>query len=54
MNGWVIIYLPGGDIYDMLDETLPPKSSFQKRLMRRGVKTFLAAAQLWWWMRKTT
>ena len=50
MQGWVIVYLPGGDVYDMFDDT-PVKSSLQKRLLRRGVKTFLAVAQLWWWLR---
>ena len=52
MNGWVIVYLPGGDVYDMFDEAYSPvKSSFRKRLLRGGVKTFLAAAQLYWWLR---
>ena len=52
MNGWVIVYLPGGDIYDMLDEgAVVKKRSFRSRVMRGGVKTFLAAAQLYWWLR---
>ena len=51
MKGWVIIYLPGGDVYDMLEDSLPPKSSFRKQLMRKGVKTFLAVAQLYWWLK---
>ena len=52
MNGWVIVYFPGGDVYDMFDEDYPTKSpSFRKRLVRRGVKTFLAAAQLYWWFK---
>ena len=51
MNGWVIIYLPGGDLYDMLDMTPLKRTPFRKRLLKGGVKTFLAAAQLWWWLR---
>ena len=51
MNGWVIVYLPGGDVYDMFDEAPVKSSSFRKRLLRRGVKTFLAVAQLYWWLR---
>ncbi len=50
MNGWVVIYLPGGDVYDMFDDT-PTKSSFRSRLARRGIKTFLAVAQLYWWLK---
>ena len=52
MNGWVIVYLPGGDIYDMFDDSPVKKpSSLRSRVMRGGVKTFLAAAQLYWWLR---
>ena len=51
MNGWVIVYLPGGDIYDMFDDSPVKKSSFRTRVMRGGVKTFLAAAPLYWWLR---
>jgi hypothetical protein len=50
MNGWVIVYLPGGDIYDMLD-THVPQNSLQKRLLKRGIKTFLVVVQLWWWIK---
>ena len=51
MNGWVIVYLPGGDVYDMFDDSPVKKRSFRSRVMRGGVKTFLAAAQLYWWLR---
>ena len=51
MQGWVIIYMPGGNVYDMYSETDPIKSSFRKTLMRRGIKTFLAVVQLYWWLR---
>ena len=48
MTGWVIVYLPGGDVYSMLDTTLPPKASLAKRVARTG----LAAVQVWFWVRK--
>ena len=51
MNGWVIVYLPGGDIYDMLD-TSPVYPSLKHRIARKGFKTFLAAFQLWYWLKK--
>ena len=52
MNGWVIVYLPGGAVYDMLEAPQKPgKKSFHKRLLRRGIKTFLAVAQLYWWIK---
>jgi hypothetical protein len=50
MNGWVIVYLPGGDVYDMLD-TSSSTTSLRKRLIRKGIKTFLVAIQLWWWVK---
>ena len=52
MTGWVIVYLPGGDVYSMLDMTLPPKASLAKRVARTGLKTLLAAVQVWFWVRK--
>ena len=50
MNGWIIVYMPGGDVYEMFDDVLP-ESTFKKRLLRTGIRTFLAAAQLWWWVK---
>jgi len=51
MNGWVIVYLPGGNIYQMFDETPSKNPNLRKRLLHGGIKTFLAATQLWWWLR---
>jgi hypothetical protein len=52
MNGWVIVYMPGGPfVYDMFDDSPGKKTSFRKRLVRSGVKTFLAVAQLYWWLK---
>ena len=53
MQGWVIVVMPGGNIYDMFDEDDAPikKSSFRKRVLRRGVKTILTFVQLYWWLK---
>lgn len=51
MNGWVIVFMPGEVVYDMYDETPFPKNSLKRRLVKGGLKTFLAAAQLWYWFR---
>ena len=51
MNGWVIVYMPGGIVYDMFDDSPGKKTSLRKRLLRSGVKTFLAVAQLYWWLK---
>jgi hypothetical protein len=48
---WVIIVMPGGDTYDMYSETPMSRPSLKSRLLRGGLKTFLAAAQVWFWMR---
>ena len=48
---WVIIVMPGGDIYDMYSEKPMSRPSLKSRLLRGGLKTFLAAAQVWFWMR---
>ena len=50
MKGWVIVYFPGGDVYDMFDDTAI-KSSFRSRLVRKGIKTFLVVVQLYWWIK---
>ena len=50
---WVIIVLPGGDSYEMYSEMPTTKPSFRRRLLKGGLKTFLAAAQLWYWVRTT-
>ena len=52
MQGWVIVYVPGGTIYQMLDETQEQKTSIKGRILRGSVKTFLACAQLYWWLKK--
>ena len=49
---WVIVYLPGGDVYSMLDTSLPQKTSLAKRFARTSLKTLLAAVQVWFWIRK--
>ena len=51
-SGWVIVYVPGGNIYQMLEG--PAKQAGQtikQRIIRSGIKTFLAAAQLYYWLK---
>ena len=51
-SGWVIVYVPGGNIYQMLEG---PSSfaglTIKQRVIRSGIKTFLAAAQLYYWLK---
>ena len=49
-SGWVIVYVPGGNIYQMLDGPIKNKTIKQK-IIRTGIKTFLAAAQLYYWLK---
>ena len=51
MNGWVIVYLPGGDVYQMLDASTTGKQSLGKRVLRHGIKAAFTAAQIYWWIR---
>ena len=46
-SGWVIVYLPGGDVYQMLDGAPPGRQSFKKR----AIKTILTCVQLYWWLK---
>jgi len=52
-SGWVIVYLPGGDIYQLLapSDSEPGKTSINKRILKGAVKTFLTCVQLYWWIR---
>ena len=49
-SGWVIVYVPGGDVYQML-ESPTGKTSLKKRILKGGVKTVLACVQLYWWLK---
>jgi len=52
MNGWVIVYLPGGNIYQILDTGGPTgKTTALQRVLKNSLKTFLTAAQLYWWIK---
>jgi hypothetical protein len=48
-SGWVIVYIPG-DVYQMLEGPIKNKTIKQK-IIRTGIKTFLAAAQLYYWLK---
>ena len=52
-SGWVIIYVPGGDIYQLLDPYPGPmqKKSLKKRVIKGTIKTLITCAQLYWWIR---
>ena len=51
-SGWVIVYVPGGDIYQLVDPGLPTASkSLQRRIVKGAVKTFLVCTQLYWWIK---
>jgi len=50
-SGWVIVYVPGGDIYQILDPYPgPEKKSLKKRVIKGTIKTILTCAQLYWWL----
>ena len=46
-SGWVIVYVPGGNVYQMLEGPIKNKTI----IIRTGIKTFLAAAQLYYWLK---
>ena len=50
MQGWVIVYLPGGDIYQLASGP-PAKMPFAHKVLRRSVKTLLTCAQVYWWLK---
>ena len=50
-SGWVIVYVPGGDVYQMLDSSPTGKTSLKRRILKGGVKTVLACVQLYWWLK---
>ena len=51
MNGWVIVYLPGGNIYQMLCAEAPKQPTRLRRLLRKSISAAFAAAQLYYWVK---
>ena len=51
LGGWVIVYVPGGNIYQMLDNNQPKKTTLAKKIAKHSLKTILAAAQVYWWIK---
>ncbi len=51
-SGWVIVYIPGGDISQMLDPVGPPgkQQTLTRRVLKGSVKTLLTCVQLYWWI----
>ncbi len=51
MQGWVIVYVPGGDIYQLLDPGGPTgMTPLKTRIVKGGIKTLLTCVQLYWWI----
>ena len=46
-SGWVIVYVPGGNVYQMLEG--PSKRTSTKS---KVVKTVLALGQLYYWLKQ--
>lgn len=51
MQGWVIVYVPGGDIYQLLDLGSNKQKTLTQKIVKNSIKTFLTCAQLYWWIR---
>ena len=49
MQGWVIVYLPGGDVYQMV--SAPEPYSKTQRMVERGMRYAAAVAQVYWWFK---
>jgi hypothetical protein len=50
-SGWVIVYVPGGNIYQMLDVG-SEKQSLRRRILNGSFKTFLTCVQIYWWLKR--
>jgi len=53
MQGWVIVYVPGGDIYQLLDPVGPPgkQATLTRRVLKGSVKTLFTCVQLYLWLK---
>ena len=41
MQGWVIVYVPGGDIYQLLDlGGSPVQKTLTQKIVKNSIKTF--------------
>ena len=50
-SGWVIVYVPGGNIQMLEGPAKQAGQTIKQRIIRSGIKTFLAAAQLYYWLK---
>ena len=48
MNGWVIVYRPGGDIYQMIDG-IPPHT--RTSAIKKGFNILLTCVQVYYWFK---
>ena len=51
MQGWVIVYLPGGDVYQIFDGSSAAKTTLARKVLRRSLKTLFTCAQVYWWLK---
>jgi len=55
LQGWVIVYMPGSDIYQLFDPVGSlqgmGKKTMTNRILQTGFKTILTCAQLYWWLK---
>ena len=49
MQGWVIVYLPGGNVYQMV--SVPEHTTKTERLLKRGMRYAAAIAQVYWFFK---
>ena len=52
MNGWVIVYLPGNNIYQMVEPYTKKCETITSKVIRGSVKTIVACAQIYLWFKK--
>ena len=50
-GGWVIVYMPGTDIYQMVTGPTGTKPSTKTKLLRGAFQTILTCAQVYWWLK---
>jgi hypothetical protein len=50
MQGWVIVYLPGGNVYQMVGAPDNHTTKTQ-RLLKKGMRYAAAIAQVYWFFK---
>ena len=54
MEGYVIVYRPGGDVYQMLsaDYDGTGKDSLKMRVLKTVAKALITGLQIWWTLKR--